>query len=172
VGRYRTWVDLPYVSDHAPVVAQFDFHQFLVAYPFNLNPYWMTEVDFTSIVKELWWDTSFLLLSNVQHRLVWKLKVLKDQIKSWARLRRCAKLKRLESLEEEIRMALLDLPRSGMNPNKECRLKYLETEHNQILLLEEEHWRQKSCAVWLKCGDRNNKYFHKYASTKRNQKHI
>jgi hypothetical protein len=82
VGRYRTWVDLPYVSDHAPVVAQFDFHQLLVAYPFKLNPSWMTEVDFTTIVKEVWWDIGFLLEQDVQIRFVWKLKVLKARIKS------------------------------------------------------------------------------------------
>jgi hypothetical protein len=143
-----------------------------VAYPFKLNPSWITKVDFTTIVKELWLDIGFLLEQDVQIRSVWKLKVLKAWIKSWARLRRCANLKRLESLEEEIRVALLDLPRFGMNPNNECRLKSLETKSNQILLVEEEHWRQKSCAIWLKCGDRNTKYFHKYASAKRNQKHI
>lgn len=25
VGMFQTWIDLPFVSDHAPVVAQFDF---------------------------------------------------------------------------------------------------------------------------------------------------
>jgi hypothetical protein len=41
-----------------------------------------------------------------------------------------------------------------------------------LLLIDEEHWRQKSRAIWLKSGDQNTKYFHKFASAKRNQKHI
>jgi hypothetical protein len=48
----------------------------------------------------------------------------------------------------------------------------LESECNQLLLIDEEHWRQKSRAIWLKSGDRNTKFFHKFASAKRNQKHI
>jgi hypothetical protein len=59
-----------------------------------------------------------------------------------------------------------------MYPFSDCRLKSLETERNQLLLIDEEHWRKKSRAIWLKCGDRNTKYFHKFASAKRNQKHI
>jgi hypothetical protein len=85
VGRFRSWVDLPFVSDHAPVVAQFDFQQFLMAYPFKLNPSWLNEADFTPIVSDVWRDPDFLLESDVQIRFVWKLKVLKAQIKSWAR---------------------------------------------------------------------------------------
>lgn len=101
---------------------------------------------------------------------MWKLKFLKAQIKYWARLSWCENLKILDSLEEEIRVALLDIPRSRLNPNNECRLKSLEIECNQILLIEEEHWQEKSRAIWLKCGDRNTKYFHKYASEKKKSK--
>jgi hypothetical protein len=51
-------------------------------------------------------------------------------------------------------------------------LKALESERKTILLLEEEYWRQKSRAIWLKCGDQNIILFHKFASARRNQKHI
>jgi hypothetical protein len=54
----------------------------------------------------------------------------------------------------------------------ESHLKTLESERNDILKNEEEYWRQKSRATWLKCGDRNTKYFHKFSSARRNQKHI
>jgi len=37
VGRYRSWVEFPFISDHTPSIAQFDFHHFHVAYPFKLN---------------------------------------------------------------------------------------------------------------------------------------
>jgi hypothetical protein len=39
------------------VIAQFDLLQFSVAYPFKLNPSWMAEEEFTTIVKEVWKDT-------------------------------------------------------------------------------------------------------------------
>jgi hypothetical protein len=40
---FWSWVDLPFVSDHAPVVAQFDLQPFPMAYPFKLNPTWLNE---------------------------------------------------------------------------------------------------------------------------------
>jgi hypothetical protein len=41
-----------------------------------------------------------------------------------------------------------------------------------MLLAEEALWRQQSRANWIKCGDLNTKYFHHFASSCRNKKHI
>jgi endonuclease/exonuclease/phosphatase family metal-dependent hydrolase len=38
VGRFCRWVDLPFVSDHAPVAVQFDFQPFPMEFPFKFNP--------------------------------------------------------------------------------------------------------------------------------------
>jgi hypothetical protein len=45
VGRFRSWVEIPFVSDHAPVAVQLEFQPFSMAYPFKLNPSWLNEVD-------------------------------------------------------------------------------------------------------------------------------
>jgi hypothetical protein len=51
-------------------------------------------------------------------------------------------------------------------------LKTLEEERNRLLLVEEELWRQRSRATWIKSGDQNTKFFHHFASYRRNRKHI
>jgi hypothetical protein len=52
------------------------------------------------------------------------------------------------------------------------RLSLLEEERNKFLLDEEESWRQKSRAIWIKSGDNNTKFFHNFASYERNKKHL
>jgi hypothetical protein len=133
-------VEIPFVSDHAPVAVQLEFQPFSMAYPFKLNPSWLNEADLAPIVCDVWWDPGFLVETNVQIRFVWKLKVLKSQIKSWVRIRRSKQQKIISSLEEEIRATLSNLPRSGLYPLNSCRLKSLETKRNRLLLIEEEHW--------------------------------
>jgi len=71
VGRYRTWVEVPYIYDHAPVIVQLDFTQSRVAFPFKLNPTWMGEQGFIQIVKEVWRDPIFLQEADIQLKLVW-----------------------------------------------------------------------------------------------------
>jgi hypothetical protein len=139
VGRYRSWVEIPYISDHAPVIAQFDFSQTRVAYPFKLNPTWLVEQDFSLIVKEVWGDSIFLEEVDIQLRFVWKLKTLKSRIKDWARHTRREKLRKLETLEEDISRGFSELTKVGFDTVAETHLKTLESECNDLLRIEEEH---------------------------------
>lgn len=36
-GKIRSWVAYPYLSDHAPILLQFDSPPFPITYPFKLN---------------------------------------------------------------------------------------------------------------------------------------
>jgi hypothetical protein len=56
VGRHRSWVAYPYISDHAPVILQFDNSPNITTYPFKLNPTWLGEEEFNLIVLEVWRD--------------------------------------------------------------------------------------------------------------------
>jgi hypothetical protein len=133
---------------------------------------WLVENEFTLILKEVWQDGAFMEELDIQHRIVWKLKILKSRIKAWARHNQREKLRKLELLEEDISRGYLGMLRDGLDTTLESHLKLLEAECNELLKFEEEYWRQKSHATWLKCGDRNTKFFHKFASARRNQKHI
>jgi hypothetical protein len=51
-------------------------------------------------------------------------------------------------------------------------LHHLEADLNLILREEEDRWRLKSRALWLTSGDSNTRYFHRFASHRRNKKLI
>jgi hypothetical protein len=51
-------------------------------------------------------------------------------------------------------------------------LKELEQERNTLLKEIEEQWRQRSRAIWIQSGDLNTKFFHNFASFRRNHKYV
>jgi hypothetical protein len=52
VGHYRSWVELPFISDHAPVFFQLDLPPLYKAYPFKLNAQWLKDQDFVDLVYQ------------------------------------------------------------------------------------------------------------------------
>jgi len=121
-------VELPFISDHAPVIAQFDFSQSRVAYTFKLNLTWLVEQDFALIVRDVWGNSTFLEEVDIQLRFVWKFKTLKSRIKDWARHIRREKLRKLEILEEDISRGFSQLSKAGFDTIAKSHLKTLESE--------------------------------------------
>jgi hypothetical protein len=105
--RIRSWVDFPFLSDHAPIFLHLDSTALRITYPFKLNSGWLLEANFNSIVTEVWKDPLYLTEPCIQHRLIWKLKCLKARIKSWASTQRKHNTQRLQDLESEIQALLL-----------------------------------------------------------------
>lgn len=48
-----------------------------------------------------------------------------------------------------------------------CSKNDLEKERHKILAIYETSWRLKRRALWLKEGDRNKKFYHRFANNKR-----
>jgi hypothetical protein len=68
---------------------------------------------------------------------------------------------------------LFRLKAQGMQiEDYEYKVRILEDDRKKKLLEEEERWRQKSRAIWITSGDKNTKFFHRFASFRRNKKHI
>ncbi|KAK1307219.1 hypothetical protein QJS10_CPA10g01397 [Acorus calamus] len=106
------------------------------------------------------------------HKLAFKLRRLKKCLRTWGKQAKLslneAKAKLLEvialrDIEEEL--GPLD------TPSREERSRAKE-QLSHILKLEEKEWCQKSKALWLKEGDGNTKYFHKFANQRRRMNNL
>jgi hypothetical protein len=104
--RYRTWVEYPFLSDHAPVFLEFGVGILAVAYPFKLNPVWIGDDSFAGMVRDVWNDPRLLLIIGAQRRLVGKLSLLKARVKSWAKEKRLRDQLDLVKIEEALAFQL------------------------------------------------------------------
>jgi hypothetical protein len=80
-AKYRSWVELPFISDHAPIVLQLDYGYKPVAYPFKFNPTFLQEESFCDLVRAYWNSQQVDEGDGAQRRLSWKLSGLKAQVK-------------------------------------------------------------------------------------------
>jgi hypothetical protein len=72
-GHYRSWVESPYFSYHAPICFQLDIPPKHKNCPFKFNGNWLEDKDFVDLVKKTWIDTKFSSELSAQRKLLWKL---------------------------------------------------------------------------------------------------
>jgi hypothetical protein len=56
VGMYRSWVEYPFVSDHALVLLQLENTPLFKAHPFKFNAQWLLDKVYNSLVHKIWSD--------------------------------------------------------------------------------------------------------------------
>jgi hypothetical protein len=128
---------------------------------------WLEEEDFKKLVLSSWTKLSPLNHEPLMVQFTTNLKKLKNAIKIWLPLWKSKRSRHIRDIEENLAMVLRSLEDTPLTNNKLTELRDLEENHSKWLKTEEQEWRTKSRALWIK-GDNNTKFFHQYVNFRRN----
>jgi hypothetical protein len=113
-----------------------------------------------------WIDNSSILL------LCSKLKHLKGSVIQWQIAKKKQLLAYLNFIEQKLSKIFERCPSQSFEQEDLDLLKYLKHRKDSILSIEEASWRLRSQAIWFEKGDKNTKFFHKFATQRRIQNTI
>jgi hypothetical protein len=136
--RYRSWVEFPYISDHAPIILQLDIGLSATAHPFKFNPVWLRDDSFATLASEVWNDVQFQLVEGAQRRLVEKLSLLKKSSKIMVERKKYSGTGIFKKLEVDLEMLYVQKFKGSLTDDLDHRLMFLEAERNKF------YWQKKN----------------------------
>ena len=92
----------------------------------------------------------------------------KNSSKEWGKIYRSQQQNDLKKAEEGVKELYKKNGAGAFSEEEHNKFKYLEVLHIVLLANEEQAWRLKNIAVWIVKGDNNTKFFHRFASHRRN----
>ncbi|KAL5578184.1 hypothetical protein UlMin_019883 [Ulmus minor] len=157
-------------SDHRPLLVELlradEFSNFGKIWKrgrFHFEEAWVDEVECSNIIKDHWNSNLTGNLDGVAK----KLRLCATDLEKW----NLESFRRLKMQVREVKAAFdrIDKNLSSYNWKEHQRL---EKALDALRYKEEGYWKQRSKDMWLKCGDRNSKFFHQKASARKSKNSI
>lgn len=130
---------------------------------FKFNQTWLEGLDFNDFVHSIWSRPLPSGLPPMDHILE-KLDDLRRNVKIWQREKIQAQQEDLKDIELELDSFLPLMSSHAFSEQIKTRIHELENKKKDILSDIETTWRLKSREIWIKEGDSNTKFFHRYVN--------
>lgn len=146
----------PY-SDHAPLLLQKEEHiRYQRQQTMRYEEVWERESSLPEVIQSAWSDGNAITnLGDISA----KMKNTMCKLSRWSKEKIGNVRKKIVALRDKLREC-----RSMGSLDSDVQVRQIKKELEELLHREEIWWKQRSCIMWLKEGDRNTRYFHLKAS--------
>ena len=128
--RYRVWAHRCGIYDHSPVLFEWLDHQSPCAYPFKFNQSWLDNEDFIQMIRAEWPLIHSNSSLDAMHDLSFRLRALKEKVKSWTKVEALKMKDKSVALEEEISSLLFSSQSAILNQDQQLKLNSLKADRS------------------------------------------
>lgn len=170
-GMPLSFTDSDYTSDHRPIYLEWKELDHRLGYSFKFNRVNLEDQDFNDAIRKKWKEikeSDMALFTTFRE----KIQTIRVVTKEWQIRKKKKDKQALLDIQKKLCFLLNSSSTDCMTFERRNQIRELEKAKQVLLHEEEASWRLKSRALWLREGDRNSKYFHKYANARRSKNTI
>ncbi|CAL5415768.1 unnamed protein product [Camellia sinensis] len=167
--NFKLWGLPRTCSDHCPLLLMEDERDWGPR-PFRFINAWIMHPGFLSVMEKFW--TENRITGSAGYILLHKLKLLKGELKKWNSEVFGNVATKLKEAEVELHGIDITAEDRTLSESEKNRRREVTGEVWKLSRMLERIWHQKSRVNWILNGDRNTKFFHVMASSRRNRNSI